>query len=29
VPTLLSVGAGCRTRTRHPMITNQVLYLMS
>ena len=22
-------GAGCRTRTRHPMITNHVLYLMS
>jgi hypothetical protein len=23
------VGAGCRTRTRHLMITNQLLYLMS
>ncbi len=27
--TLSMTGAGCRTRTRHPMITNQVLYLMS
>ncbi len=24
-----SIGAGCRTRTRHLMITNQLLYLMS
>ena len=23
------LGAGCRTRTRHLMITNQLLYLMS
>lgn len=23
------IGAGCRTRTRHLMITNQLLYLMS
>jgi len=26
---LLKLGAGCRTRTRHLMITNQLLYLMS
>ncbi len=23
------IGAGCRTRTRHLMITNQLLYQMS
>lgn len=25
----LFIGAGCRTRTRHLMITNQLLYQMS
>jgi len=25
----MGLGAGCRTRTRHLMITNQLLYLMS
>jgi len=25
----LKLGAGCRTRTRHPLITSQVLYQMS
>jgi hypothetical protein len=26
---LVRFGAGCRTRTRHLMITNQLLYQMS
>lgn len=28
-PVDISLGAGCRTRTRHLMITNQLLYQMS